>query len=298
VPDVQSSYTVVINPPDADRTFLHCPGANDSFEAEDVPDQVLDEGHLLHFGYPPIMARMYEDGGVQCEALLQRARQRGLTVSLDMARPDPASPAGRVDWRSWMERVLPLVDVFVPSIDEILFMLDRSCFDQLESGGGLATGLDAALLSRVAEELLGMGAAIVLLKLGDYGAYLRTTGKAERLASTGVCGPDQEDWLARELYAPCFKVDVAGTTGAGDCTVAGFLAGLIRRLGPEETIRAAVAVGACSVEAPDAWSGVQPWDRMAARLGAGWEQLDKTPALPGWTPAMPAWRGPTDGGQP
>ena len=36
VPGETSSYTVVINPPHIDRMFLHCPGANHSFSADDV----------------------------------------------------------------------------------------------------------------------------------------------------------------------------------------------------------------------------------------------------------------------
>jgi sugar/nucleoside kinase (ribokinase family) len=31
VPGEASSYTVILNPPNVDRIFLHCPGANDTF---------------------------------------------------------------------------------------------------------------------------------------------------------------------------------------------------------------------------------------------------------------------------
>ena len=36
-----TSYTIVINPPGDDRSFLHCPGANQSFSAQDVRDELL-----------------------------------------------------------------------------------------------------------------------------------------------------------------------------------------------------------------------------------------------------------------
>jgi hypothetical protein len=32
-----TSYTIAISPPGVDRTFLHCPGANQTFRADDVP---------------------------------------------------------------------------------------------------------------------------------------------------------------------------------------------------------------------------------------------------------------------
>jgi len=86
-----SSYTVVINPPGVDRIFLHCPGANDTFGADDVDYDQLSGPRLFHFGYPPLMRRMFIDGGVELSTLLRRAKERGITTSLDMARPDPAS---------------------------------------------------------------------------------------------------------------------------------------------------------------------------------------------------------------
>ena len=57
-----SSYSVVINPPGVDRTFLHCTGANDTFTAADVTDDQLKGARLFHFGYPTLMQRIYNDG--------------------------------------------------------------------------------------------------------------------------------------------------------------------------------------------------------------------------------------------
>ena len=58
-----TSYTVVLNPPGEDRMFFHFPGANDTFTNDDIPDDSLPGARIFHFGYPPIMKRMYEDGG-------------------------------------------------------------------------------------------------------------------------------------------------------------------------------------------------------------------------------------------
>ena len=67
-----TSYTIVINPPGVDRSFLHCPGANQSFSADDVPYQQLTGTSFFHFGYPPLMPRMYAGGGEQLQRMFER----------------------------------------------------------------------------------------------------------------------------------------------------------------------------------------------------------------------------------
>jgi len=292
-----TSYTVVISPPGTDRIFLHCPGANDTFGPEDVSAETLRAAALVHFGYPPLMRRMYEQDGAELETLFRRVKAAGATASLDLARPDPDSAAGRANWPALIERVLPHVDVFLPSFDEILFMLDRPRFERIaaRNGARIVAGAEPGLLDELAGRMLALGAAIAAIKLGDEGLYLATTSDRSRLESTGRARPGPE-WIGRQLATPCYRAAVVGTTGSGDCTIAGFLMGLLRRLPPEQTIDAAVAVGACSVEQADATSGVPTWDRVAARQAAGWQRLDDTPPGPDWTRLdSGTWRGPRDG---
>lgn len=273
-PAVATSYTVVINPPGIDRVFLHCPGANDTYGADDVALDRLGDAGIFHFGYPPLMQRMYADGGGELTRLLTRVRSRGITTSLDMALPDPASPAGQADWAAILTATLPQVDVFVPSLDELVYMLDRGRFARMqrEAHSGVPLGgVTPAELRALAARTITLGAAIVMIKLGKYGAYLHASGDPARLQACGrAAPPDLASWRGCGLYAPCFTVRVAGTTGAGDCTIAGFLAGLAQGLGPAECLRWAVATGSASVEQPDATSGVPPREVLAARLTAGW----------------------------
>jgi sugar/nucleoside kinase (ribokinase family) len=97
---------------------------------------------------------------------------------------------------------------------------------------------------------------------------------------------------------PVFQVaTVAGTTGAGDATIAGFLASVAKGLPAEEALTMAVAVGACCVEAPDATSGVRSWDETTARVKAGWRRAVAAVPEGGWTRGGDgAWRGPNDRG--
>jgi sugar/nucleoside kinase (ribokinase family) len=265
-PGESTSYTVVLSPPDTDRIFLHHPGCNDTFAAADVDISALAGARAFYFGYPPIMRAFYSDGGRALAGLLREIRARGVTTVLDMAMPDPRSASGRVDWPAFLARVLPHADLFMPSLEETLFMLAREAF----ANKVYAKEVPPEALLALCRRLLALGAGAVGLKLGERGLYLVSAGR-ERVARLGAAVRAPVAALAeRELWSPCFKVKVEGTTGAGDATVAGFVAALLRGLGFEEALAFATAVGACSVEAADATGGVRPWEETLARMKGGW----------------------------
>jgi sugar/nucleoside kinase (ribokinase family) len=283
-PGEPTSYSIVISPPGVDRIFLHCPGVNDTYSAADLDAADLEGVRLLHFGYPPLMRRMYQDNGQEVVTLLQRARSQGVTTSLDMALPDPASEAGQVDWTAFLTHALPQVDLFMPSAEELLFMLDRSLFERMQAsaaGSSVVSQMDGDLLSRLAEHCLALGVMAVALKLGDQGLYLRTTERQFVAPRQNISG-SLEDWRGRELLVPCYQAHVVGTTGSGDATIAGLLTSLLYGSGPETALREAVAVGACSVEAADATSAVPAWSQVRLRLANGWPQHAVSLDLPGW----------------
>ncbi|MBN1122768.1 MAG: carbohydrate kinase family protein [Anaerolineae bacterium] len=283
-PGVPTSYTVIISAPDVDRIFLHNPGANDAFSADDVDYSLLDAADLFHFGYPPIMAGMVKNEGDELAAIFRQAKQTDVTTSLDMAFPDPTSPGGRADWQAILDKTLPHVDIFTPSVEEILFLLHRDRYNRLiDEHGSILAALSTELLNEISGNLLAMGTKIVLLKLGDRGAYLRT-GDASTLIDMGRGTPDDlAQWADRELWAPCFQVDVVGTTGSGDATIAGFLSAFLRGYDPAEALTMAVAVGACNVEAADAISGLRSWEETRSRIEQGWLRCSFELDAEGWS---------------
>lgn len=294
VPGEASSYTVILNPPNVDRIFLHCPGANDTFDADDINYDSLQQADLFHFGYPPLMKRMYQNQGVELVKMFQQARATGVTTSLDLAMPDPTGPSGQADWPTIIKSVLPWVDLFLPSIEEVLLMLYPETFKEISNG---VTQISPPLASKIADDLLDMGAKVVMLKAGHLGLYLRTSTEA-KLAELGRACPSQlARWANREFWVPVFQAQVVGTTGAGDATVAGFLSALLRDLPPRQAVTMAAAVGACNVEAADAVSGIRSWEETVTRVGAGWprQNLDFE-NFPGWRfdPSRQFWLGPND----
>ncbi len=264
-----SSYTLVFDPPDEDRMFFHYPGVNDTFSPEDVKavfeQQKGAAAGIFHFGYPPLMRGMRN--AADLEAMFARVRELGYTTSLDMAWPDPGSDAGRTDWRSLLAQVLPQVDLFLPSIDEIIMMLYPEGFHELLS----RAGKEVSILRDLAHELLEMGAAAVGLKLGANGMYLRTSSNQDRVSHTGTALSAHADmWCEREVLCPVFPVNVVATTGAGDCTIAGLLSAVSRGKSPEEAVKFAVATGALSVESEDPTSGIVAAEEIETRMAGGW----------------------------
>lgn len=284
-PGEHTSYSIVIMPPGVDRSFLHFPAANDTFTASDIPLDRIRGAKIFHFGYPPLMQRFWEDGGVQMATLFRSVKSQGLMTSLDMAMPDPAAAAGKINWQAWLQCVLPHVDCFMPSLDEILFMLDAHAGSDpvTEANNGQTRPIERDLLSRTADRLLSMGTGIVVFKLGDQGLYLKTSADFERISSAFFVGKrDVQAWVERELHSPCFDVAVGSTNGAGDRTIAGFLAALARNADPGQALQKAVAVGGMSVEASEPLSRHLSFESIDNRIRAGWK---RRPEVPGFVPS-------------
>jgi sugar/nucleoside kinase (ribokinase family) len=262
-----SSYTIVLAPEKVDRIFLHCAGTNSSFGADDVRYDLLSGTKVFHLGYPPLLPRLARHDGEELALIFQRVKEMGIVTSLDMALPDPHGASGSVNWERVLQRTLPHVDIFVPSIEEIMFMLRRQDFDRQRHQ--LRSFLTRAYLDQLAQDMIGLGVPFVGFKLGDLGMYVRTSS-ADQLKWLRQLNLDPLAYAQQSILHPAFEVNVVGTTGAGDSAYAGLLSALIRGLDLPSAVQWACAVGACNVEAADATNGVRTWNETAARLKAGW----------------------------
>ncbi|UCD53238.1 MAG: carbohydrate kinase family protein [Phycisphaerales bacterium] len=127
-------------------------------------------------------------------------------------------------WMSVLKPCLPHLDFLLPSMEEAQIL----------------TGRDTPL--EMARTLNGYGVKTVVIKLGAKGCLLHTTNLTETI--------------------PAFSVDrVVDTLGAGDCFVAGFLAGLIHDWDLPRACLLANAAGAACVSARGT-SGIQPMQQI------------------------------------
>jgi sugar/nucleoside kinase (ribokinase family) len=270
-----TSYSIVIALPGNDRLFLHDPGANNTFFAADISDEMIDGIDHFHFGYPPLMHGMFQNNGRELITLFQRVKQHGITTSLDMAAIDPNSPAQKADWKGILHRVLPFVDFFVPSIEETCFMLDRPRYEEWNrrAHSGDITGIlnIERDIRPLAEELIDMGAGVVLLKCGALGMYYRTadSGMLSKLCDSLGLRPD--DWCAQDGFeASYLQENIVSGTGAGDTSIAAFLIAMLDGRDLKQCMQLACATGACCISAYDALSGLEPLNVLKKRIDDGW----------------------------
>lgn len=271
-----TSYSVVLAVPRIDRIFLHDPGANDTFKAEDLNWRMIAEAELFHFGYPPLMKAMYADDGRELAAMLRKVKELGTAVSLDMAAVDPASEAGKADWKKILKAVLPYVDFFVPSAEELCAMLDRERLQewtQKAAGRDVTEILEMEDLHWLGMEAMKLGAKVILIKCGSSGMYFRT---AEAEALKELCTAlrlKPEAWASKEGFEKSFEPEaVLSGTGAGDTSIAAFLTSVLKGESLEEAVQMAAATGACCVAAYDALSGLKPLEQLKEKIRKGWKK--------------------------
>lgn len=284
-PDVaagqSTSYSLVFEPPGSDRTFWHHIGANRAFDGTGVDVAGVD---LLHVGYPSLLPGLLADGGAGLVALLGRARDHGVTTSVDLAVVDPQADSGALSWNRILEEMLPVTDVLSPSIDD------------LTSALGIDEPPSAALVERLADQLIRLGAAVVAISAGAEGLYLRT-GPATRLRQGGrVLVGLADRWADVTLRVPPVPVGHPRTTnGAGDASTAGLLFALVAGASPAQACDLATACSAAVIEGgrttPDSVIAARP--DLAALLvdGVATEVPDQPIVLPANQPADRFYRG-------
>jgi sugar/nucleoside kinase (ribokinase family) len=303
--DACTSFSIIISPKGQDRFILHCPGVNPKLQAAVILAVPMAQHDWLHVGYPPLLHRLIASDGLELSEVFAAGRRAGVTTSLDMCTPDTSVVT---PWRAIFQRVLPFVDCFTPSYEEIAMCL------------GTEGPPTVSNLRLIADELLGFGARIVLIKMSSTGLYLKTLpavnalglGRGAELGLDAAAASASyarqaflAAWSGVELLSPSFKVDCVGTLGAGDCTVAAFLTCLSLRstaavaagqtrerswLSPSEVLQIANAGGACNVEAEDALTGLRSIDATRQRIAAGWDRNELPLAELGLAcPELDAW---------
>jgi sugar/nucleoside kinase (ribokinase family) len=249
------------------------------------------------------MKTLYKNDGEQLTEIFRRVKTKfpKVCTSLDMSLPDPNSESGKVNWRRIVENTVPYIDIFLPSAEEMMFMLHPDRFlkmrDRARAEGREVLDLFSAVdVMELSDELLAMGSKIHNIKCGHRGIYTRTASRDVVKQVPQITEKQLESWCGRELWHASFHVDPIGSaTGSGDSSIAGFLASYLRGLPAEEAIRMSNAVGGCNVTKMDALSGIKSWDETCALIP---DWVNNPPHIDDarWKEVVPQrlWTGPRD----
>jgi sugar/nucleoside kinase (ribokinase family) len=198
--DKKTGATIVLNYDD-DRAMVTYPGAMEDLRVSEVKDHHLESAGHLH------VSSVFLQPEIQKEivSLFTRAKQKGMTTSLDV-QWDPAEK-----WDINWEKLLPLVDVFLPNIQELLAITNTKNID------------DAIAVLKPFSNTLA-------IKMGKEG-------------SRGVQGD------INLQYAPFLNKRIADAIGAGDSFNAGFIAAFINGKALKECLRYGNICGAVNTTA-------------------------------------------------
>jgi sugar/nucleoside kinase (ribokinase family) len=261
-----NSVSIVI--PHPDRGFLHQTGTNEVLDLKMLPLGQADEMAIAHFGYPALLKKMSANAGEQTVELFTRLSAAGVTTSLDHVMFNENSWAASFDWVSFHQNVLPWVDVFCPSFEELTKMLFPGTYQKITEFE-FEDAIMPCDLDKICQKLFALGTKIILLKLGKHGLYLRTCDlTGEHTTGRGMTNPNA--WSNREIYCPAFYCDKPLTTGAGDAAIAGLLCSMNSGLDPDRAVAFASATARCCCNRPDATSGILTWEKT-------WEMLQNNP---------------------
>jgi sugar/nucleoside kinase (ribokinase family) len=221
-PTANTSTSVVLIDASGERSFAHCVGAHTLIAKKDYFDHIdlFARSRMMLVGYYSLMPNLEND----LPEVLAAIRETGCRTALDAA--------GDGGTMQPLERILPHLDVYVPSRTEAMHQTGqtdpRKMVDTYRACG--------------APGLLGV-------KLGANGAML---------------SPSAGEYVSIPAIVP--PEPVVDTTGAGDCFFAGLLAGLLKGFDAERAGRLAAAAGACCVTSYGATTGIRGYVETA-KLG-------------------------------
>jgi sugar/nucleoside kinase (ribokinase family) len=135
-------------------------------------------------------------------------------------------------------------------------------------GGDIIDAIDRQHYHALAEQILGMGTKILLIKAGHQGAYL-ATGNVTSLNSTARMNLSLEQWNSRQVWCEPFPVEpgrVRNTCGAGDCAVAAFLTAILNGENPNNAGKYAMLAGRNNLYSPDSVQQLQDWSAMKRQI--------------------------------
>jgi len=228
VSGVGTSYSVVLEHDGRSRTIWHHIGSATAFTGEELDPAGAE---LVHLGYPTALPALIADDARAFHAVLARIKASHATSSVDLSTLPASQPSAQ--WPGLLHRVLPSIDVFTPSADDLV------------SIGWLAPHPTTDQIADAADRLCAAGSAIVMVSDGARGAYLCAADSGRLFRGGHALLPLAESWSGHRSWIPAEPVArVVTTNGAGDTASAGLLYGILNGYAPAEAGRFAATLAA------------------------------------------------------
>ncbi|MEI6048059.1 MAG: carbohydrate kinase family protein [Bacteroidota bacterium] len=273
-----TAFSIVIAPPGIDRIFLESPGCNQIFDNGFVNFEAVSQSLVFHFGYPPLLKQFYQNNGSQLVDLFSEVQKMGVVTSLDFSLPDPESESGRVAWPEILNKILPYTDIFVPSMEEVLQIMQPGEYAAILSSSVSAEIISQVLvntLREIGKRFIDSGVKILLIKAGQWGAYL-ITGDVSSINEKAGTNLDKGKWNHRELWCNAYKADplkIRNSSGAGDTSVAAFLSALLDGENPESVVRYAALAGRNNLYCNNLHDDLSNWHEMTKEINSVGNEL-------------------------
>lgn len=237
VSDKPTAYTLAFATGKMDRSYLHYQGTNDYFTLKDIKFPKTGKPGILHFGYPQLMKKMFQNNGLEMKKIFIKAKKKGYTTSLDLSLVSENSESAKADWKRIISSSLKYVNILFIGMEEANLILDKEDYFKNRRNDKY----DSKFMDLVKGELFNMGANLIVLKCGKGGAHIFSKEHKNKFSNAS--------WNNLGVFVEPIEVKgFKNTIGAGDNFAAGFINSYIEGENPRECLKSAIRVASESLK--------------------------------------------------
>lgn len=269
--EADTAFSIVLAPPGFDRLFLESPGCNRIFDLKHIDFEAVKKSKLFHFGYPPLLRQFYINQGEQLVQLFSEVKKMEVVTSLDFSLPDPGSESGKIDWLRIMQSVLPHVDIFAPSVEEVVRIMKPEQYSLIQSSltenADIIDAIPEDFIYETGREIIDSGVKILMIKAGARGIYLftgDTSSVGERLGFDSDTGWSNQKIFCKAYHAAPDKIIHA--SGAGDTAIAAFLSAVLNGEKPENALKYAAMAGRNNLYCNNLFVDLKTWQEISKEI--------------------------------
>jgi sugar/nucleoside kinase (ribokinase family) len=145
-----TAFTFVAISSDGDRTFFHCPGADNAFCLDDIDMNFVANAKVVHIGGAFVMNAF---DGENTYRVLKAAKDAGAITSIDTAYNPGRNP------EEVLGKAYPFIDYFFAGYEEGVYIIGKKDYHD------------------IASSILARGPKAAIIKRGEKGSFVLSEGK-------------------------------------------------------------------------------------------------------------------------